>query len=726
MHIRTVTSKSNGKIYTYTQIVQSYRNERGVSAHRVLASFANLPDTAAANLRAAIAASRDGQAVVVADKSRQLVAARPVLANLAYLDVAAVLAAWRHWDLSELLGSVLPGHAGQMRAAEVVAALAVHRCIAPDSKLAAVGWFPTTALPELQGYGPEKFNNSRIHRVLGQLEKAEDALQERLPSRLRASAGDFVSLFLDITDTWFEGRGPSLAHEARTKEGLLKRKIGIALMCDQRGLPLRWKTLEGGYFEGTVMEGMVKEVSGLEWVGDAPIVMDRAMGRSGSVEFLAGSGIRFITAVTLDEYGTYTQRIPYALFQRLNLAETDGTREQDLKRLRREAAAAGFEEVSATRHVLDLGLIEHRATQGNHGSRPSPPGYRIREAMALALRIEAGYGQRMKTGQVAKANKCSAVSVRNYRRLLGMAVPLRERTLAGELDGATFNELLRLAAKPEAEQTAAFEELRLRAAGRTPKRPFPSRRNRDLIHEPPPFRVRAVVTFNPEQYLAQRREAQEKLQEFEAFVADLNRRLLSPSSRRTKESALAEVGSELRRRTLTTIYNVSISAVRNDTRTCHCVELVRNEAAWQERRRYDGFLLIVAHENLTSTAPGIVERYFAKDQVERDFKTIKSELELHPVAHRTDAKVRAHVTVCVLALLLERTLELRLAGTPLKQTAPRVLEQLRTCHLNLMQEDWGTAYSITRTTDEQRALLAGLGLQKLDDDAAVREELTPR
>ena len=726
MHVRTTTVTSRGKQYFYTQIVQSERNARGVPTHRVLASFSGLSEVMVENLKAALAGARDGKAVVVEDKCRQFVVGRPVVANLAYLDVAVLLAAWRRWGLSELLTSVLPAPAGQMSAAEVVAGLAVHRCVAPASKLAAVGWYPTTALPELQGYGPEKFNNSRIHRVLGQLEKAEVALQERLPSILQAGAGAFVSLFLDITDTWFEGRGPSLAHEARTKEGLLKRKIGIALMCDQRGLPVRWKTLEGRYFEGTVMEGMVKEVSGLGWVGNAPVVMDRAMGRAGSVEFLAGSGIRFVTAITLDEYGSYTQRIPYAMFQGLKLAETDGTLEQDMKRLRREAMAAGFEEVSATRYVLDLGIIEHRTMQGNKGARPSPPGYRIREAMALASRVEAGYGQGLGTAQVAKANKCGVVTVRIHRRLLRMAVPLRERALAGELDGATLNELLRVAATPEAEQTAVFETLRLRAAGRKPKRPTRSRRNQDLIIDAPPLRVRAVVTFNPEQYLAQRRGAREKLQEFEAFVDDLNRRMLSPSSRRTKESALAEVGSELRRRTLMTIYDVSISAVRNDARTCHRIEFVRKETAWQERRRYDGFLLLAAHEDLPATAAEIVRLYFAKDEVERDFKTIKSELELHPVVHRTDAKVRAHVTVCVLSLLLERTLELKLAGTPLEQTAPRTLEALRTCQLNLMHEEWGTAYSLTRTTDEQRALLAGLGLQRLDDDAAVREELTPR
>jgi len=42
--------------------------------------------------------------------------------------------------------------------------------------------------------------------------------------------------------------------------------------------------------------------------------------------------------------------------------------------------------------------------------------------------------------------------------------------------------------------------------------------------------------------------------------------------------------------------------------------------------------------------------YRAKDAVETDFQVIKSLIKLRPVRHRTDAKVRAHVTLCMLAL----------------------------------------------------------------------------
>ncbi|MCL4336268.1 MAG: transposase [Candidatus Thermoplasmatota archaeon] len=49
--------------------------------------------------------------------------------------------------------------------------------------------------------------------------------------------------------------------------------------------------------------------------------------------------------------------------------------------------------------------------------------------------------------------------------------------------------------------------------------------------------------------------------------------------------------------------------------------------------------------------------YKVQWQIERSFRTIKSYLEIHPVYHRKSDRIRAHVFVCVLSLLLSRTME---------------------------------------------------------------------
>jgi hypothetical protein len=66
-------------------------------------------------------------------------------------------------------------------------------------------------------------------------------------------------------------------------------------------------------------------------------------------------------------------------------------------------------------------------------------------------------------------------------------------------------------------------------------------------------------------------------------------------------------------------------------------------------------------------APGVVAAYKNLRYVERDFRTIKSDdLDLRPVFHRLEGRVRAHVLICMLACYL--TWHLRQAWAPLTFT----------------------------------------------------------
>ena len=66
-------------------------------------------------------------------------------------------------------------------------------------------------------------------------------------------------------------------------------------------------------------------------------------------------------------------------------------------------------------------------------------------------------------------------------------------------------------------------------------------------------------------------------------------------------------------------------------------------------------------------APGVVAAYKNLKYVERDFRHIKSDdLDLRPVSHRLEERVRAHVLICMLACYL--TWHLRQAWAPLTYT----------------------------------------------------------
>lgn len=108
--------------------------------------------------------------------------------------------------------------------------------------------------------------------------------------------------------------------------------------------------------------------------------------------------------------------------------------------------------------------------------------------------------------------------------------------------------------------------------------------------------------------------------------------------------------------------------------------------------------------------------------VEKDFHVIKSVVRLRPNRHHTEAKVNAHVTLCMLALMLERHLGHKLDGSCSAETA---LETLATCHPNQYERSL-PLYSLTKTDDERRRLLRKLHLPLVADSNDGAAHITHR
>ena len=93
-------------------------------------------------------------------------------------------------------------------------------------------------------------------------------------------------------------------------------------------------------------------------------------------------------------------------------------------------------------------------------------------------------------------------------------------------------------------------------------------------------------------------------------------------------------------------------------------------------------------------------------EVERGWRDMKSVLELRPVYHRLEDRIRAHVTLCWLALLL-----IRVAETQTGQTWAVIRQQMqRLCQVTY-QTPQGSVVTHTRTTPAQAAILDKLGLK---------------
>lgn len=728
MHLQLTKVRSGRSTKRYARLVQSYRRDDGMPALKVLANLGELSDQEVANFRLALDASRKSKTLVLPDAPPWRA---KVQANLAYLDVAVALEMWRHWRLSELLHRLIPETAVAVRAAEVTCALTIGRCVAPGSKLYAQRWFPRTALPELLGTAPAHFHNSRIHRVLEALDRVETELQDGLIRRYQQRDGAFATLFTDVTDAWFEGRGPDLAERSRTKEGLRNRhKIGIVLLCNQHGYPLRWNVLRGRTHDGHALAELVGNIEEQPWAKGVPIVFDRAMGSAGAVARLCNSELRFVTAVRRSEIHSYTDKLPSDHFE--DLGGTDDALEHQhlVAQASKRAEDAGMQKVDDELFVLDAGVatrplrmvqdLEHQDLELDNLEGGALWLYR-----AQRYRAQLDDKTFATQAEIAKRKGVSRARMTQIMNLLRLDNTLQKEVLAGNygyLPSRTLRTIANIRGKDA--QRRALQEHAV-SARETESQSKPKRFQQTSTVE---ASLRLILYFNPQMFVDMRAIGEKHRREIEAHVADLNTRLKRKTARSTREAVYADITGKLASRSMLSIYNVQIDRTADGDHEHFVVSLSFDEAAWKKRRSTDGFVLLVAHPDLPHTAEEMVALYRAKDAVEKDFQTIKSDFELRPVFHYTDPKVRAHVSLCMLALLLERTLERRLRKSNKPMTAPACFEELATGHLNVVSTapDEPSAYIATEPTIEQRDILDRLRLAHLIDHEQMVASIEPR
>jgi len=81
-----------------------------------------------------------------------------------------------------------------------------------------------------------------------------------------------------------------------------------------------------------------------------------------------------------------------------------------------------------------------------------------------------------------------------------------------------------------------------------------------------------------------------------------------------------------------------------------------NKMKIREVSRYDGKYIVETSDD-TLTLRDIVLGYKQLYDVEQAFRTLKTDLDLHPNYHSTEERIRCHIFLCFIALVLVRIIE---------------------------------------------------------------------
>ncbi|WP_139314654.1 IS1634 family transposase, partial [Desulfosporosinus metallidurans] len=100
-----------------------------------------------------------------------------------------------------------------------------------------------------------------------------------------------------------------------------------------------------------------------------------------------------------------------------------------------------------------------------------------------------------------------------------------------------------------------------------------------------------------------------------------------------------------------------------------------------QKRRLDGITCFITND-LTIPQGEVVQKYRDKNKIEEAFREMKSQLALRPIYLTRPERVKAHVTICIMAYLLINSMEMMLRKAEIELSSEELLRQVSNCRLS--------------------------------------------
>jgi len=189
---------------------------------------------------------------------------------------------------------------------------------------------------------------------------------------------------------------------------------------------------------------------------------------------------------------------------------------------------------------------------------------------------------------------------------------------------------------------------------------------------------RYILCFNPEKFLTERQCRMDKIASIGKYLDQKNQQLSKALGRRHRELLREELTRYLEKRSASSLFSFRLIAKEKTFRISYKVL----KKAVQDAAKLDGVYCLMT--NLKTTSPKeLIDVYRNRMEIERSFHQLKSFCEIRPIYHHNEDRIKAHVTVCVLAYLLNNTVKhlVREKKDFEELTAQSIYNYLKSCKL---------------------------------------------
>jgi transposase len=580
---------------------ESYR-EGGKVKNRTIANVSKLPPKAIALLKRYLA----GDTLVSADEVFEILPN----SSPAHGHVEAVLTAMGRLSLPGLIA------ARRSRERDLVVAMIASRILKPSSKLDCTRWWAATTLAEELGVSGA--SEDELYQAMDWLLGRQARIEKKLAARHLKE--DALALY-DLSSSYFEGVTCPLASYGHARDGKKKLQVNYGLLTNREGIPVSISVFKGNTGDPTTLLPEAEKVRGAFKIERFVMVGDRGMITQKQIDAMRPlEGVDWIAAL-----GTQTLRklaeeegLQLGLFDEQNLFEVRNHPDFEGERLVacRNPALAG-RRASTRQSLLEATSEELSRVQEMVGRG------RLRGQASIRARLDAAVGSALRP----------YVSFQVWDE--GFETNIDEERLIAALTRTTRLELDRLQEQVEKGRLKGGEAIGERV------REVLARRNVGR-------HIRVAVSENGFEIAL---DTQAICTE---ATAPLRRKLEQVRQRIERGALYGAAAIGLRVGKVINKYKVAkhfVLDIRDDGFDFHIdQERVAAEAA------LDGVYVIrtsLSEEQMDSAE--VVRSYKALSEVERAFRTLKSiDLEVRPIRHRTEQRVRAHFFLCMLAYYVQR------------------------------------------------------------------------
>lgn len=217
---------------------------------------------------------------------------------------------------------------------------------------------------------------------------------------------------------------------------------------------------------------------------------------------------------------------------------------------------------------------------------------------------------------------------------------------------------------------------------------------------------RFIFSFDVSRFYEDISSRERRISKTLAWISEKNAALSLAKNSRKSETLEREVKQLISRRKLKGLLHVSIEPLlieypmkkADSTRTVHSFQLVVTIDKDKEvdMRRSDGITCFITNEGSLSSAQ-VIQKYREKNKIEEAFREMKTQLALRPIHLTRPERVKAHVSLCIVAYLLLNTMEMKLRSAGDSTSPQEVLRQLQSCQLNQISIKGSSQTTITMT-----------------------------